>query len=388
MQSVRPLSTNPSVTLAPGMMLQRKCACGQHTGGADCEQCKKTHGVLQRHPAGKPVPPIVHNVLSSSGQPLEAGARAFMERRFGHDFSQVRVHTDGLAVQSAADINAHAYATGHHIVFAPGAYAPSSKNGQETLAHELAHVVQQQKSGLPPGITTQGEDLRISQPGDPAELEAERAAAEVLQDRGAAHPIAISSSPASPQMISRQPKPEPATAQPTKAEEKADAHLNFLATFPDHAITEWRKLTPAAQTLVVFKMMGKYGEPFATDFLAYAQRKKKPNLVTTFTNRASDNPKSLAQRGYRFAGTRAGARIWVHPSGSEVDVISSTASGTKPPPPPPPPEPPDDIHKRCVEHCLLDTGDTDECKQCCEATIPASDQRCRNACDISCDTKL
>src|SRR5258708_5219556 len=65
-----------------GSVLQRKCACGQNTGGGECEDCKKKHDVLQRHPSGNSeaasVPPIVHEVLSSPGQPLDAATRAFM----------------------------------------------------------------------------------------------------------------------------------------------------------------------------------------------------------------------------------------------------------------------------------------------------------------------
>ncbi len=82
-----------------GGILQRKCACGQHTiAGGECEECRqKGEGMIQRtavSPAPvNAVPPIVHDVLSSPGQTLDAGTRAFMEPRFGHDFSQVRVHS-------------------------------------------------------------------------------------------------------------------------------------------------------------------------------------------------------------------------------------------------------------------------------------------------------
>ncbi len=66
-----------------------------------------------------------------------------MERRFGHDFSRVRVHTDAAAEQSARDVNAHAYTVGTDIVFGAGRYAPGSGEGRRLLAHELTHVVQQ-----------------------------------------------------------------------------------------------------------------------------------------------------------------------------------------------------------------------------------------------------
>jgi hypothetical protein len=66
-----------------------------------------------------------------------------MESRFSHDFSQVRIHTDALAAQSADAVNALAYTVGGDVVFGAGQYAPSSMEGQHLLAHELTHVVQQ-----------------------------------------------------------------------------------------------------------------------------------------------------------------------------------------------------------------------------------------------------
>jgi hypothetical protein len=72
-----------------------------------------------------------------------------MEHRFGHDFSQVRVHTDASAAESARDVNAHAYTVGGHMVFGRGRYAPSTVAGQKLLAHELTHVIQQNATSAP-----------------------------------------------------------------------------------------------------------------------------------------------------------------------------------------------------------------------------------------------
>jgi hypothetical protein len=66
-----------------------------------------------------------------------------MEPRFGHDFSQVRVHNDTAANKSATVVNAQAYTVGPHIVFGAGRYEPSSISGKRILAHELAHTIQQ-----------------------------------------------------------------------------------------------------------------------------------------------------------------------------------------------------------------------------------------------------
>lgn len=88
-------------------------------------------------------PGIVHDVLRSSGQPLNESTRAFLEPRFGHDFSDVRVHTDSRAADSARAVDALAYTIGRDVVFGAGQYAPEATQGRQLLAHELAHVVQQ-----------------------------------------------------------------------------------------------------------------------------------------------------------------------------------------------------------------------------------------------------
>src|SRR5690242_18758815 len=100
-------------------VLQRKCACGQHTGGGECEECKKKRLQRRRDPGAEPseVPPIVHEVLKSPAQSLDARTRDFMEPRFGHDFSGVRVHTDAGAAASARSVGALAYTVGRDVVF-------------------------------------------------------------------------------------------------------------------------------------------------------------------------------------------------------------------------------------------------------------------------------
>jgi GH24 family phage-related lysozyme (muramidase) len=103
-------------------------------------QTKSTHA---GDSGGIAAPPIVHDVLRSPGQPLDATARAFMEPRFGQDFSRVRVHTDARAADSAAAIGARAYTVGHDVAFGRGRYDPAHTEGSHLLAHELTHVVQQ-----------------------------------------------------------------------------------------------------------------------------------------------------------------------------------------------------------------------------------------------------
>jgi hypothetical protein len=165
-----------ALTPAPAGLLRRKCACGGAPGLAgECAECREKRLTLQRRAvhqsAPSEVPAIVHEVLRSPGRPLDPAARAFHGSRFGHDFSRVRVHTDGRAARSARAVGSLAYTVGEQIVFGAGQYDPSGAAGRALLAHELAHVVQGAGgSGLPRGVA----------PADsPWEREADRAAAVV-----------------------------------------------------------------------------------------------------------------------------------------------------------------------------------------------------------------
>jgi hypothetical protein len=91
--------------------------------------------------------PIVPGILNSSGQPLDQVTRAFMESRFGQDFSAVRVHAGAAAEHSARAMNANAYTVGNDIVFGSGQFAPETAAGRRLIAHELTHVVQQSRLG-------------------------------------------------------------------------------------------------------------------------------------------------------------------------------------------------------------------------------------------------
>ncbi|HEY5175994.1 MAG TPA: DUF4157 domain-containing protein [Terriglobales bacterium] len=115
-----------------------------------CPKCQAAHAQsgLGLVPAGETAaPPAVGEVLRSPGQALDPATRAFMESRFGHDFSSVRVHADAAAAASASSLNARAYTAGRDIAFASAEYAPGTAEGGRLLAHELAHVVQQSGGG-------------------------------------------------------------------------------------------------------------------------------------------------------------------------------------------------------------------------------------------------
>jgi hypothetical protein len=129
--------------------------------------------------------PVLDVVNSGGGSPLDEHTRADMESRLGHDFSDVRVHTDGSADQSARSVNAQAYTVGSDIVFSSGRYDPASDSGRHMLAHELTHVVQQ-RSGPVDG-TDAGGGVKVSDPSDRFEREA---AASADQAMAAAAPVA------------------------------------------------------------------------------------------------------------------------------------------------------------------------------------------------------
>ena len=185
--------------VAPARPLRHKCACAGSVTGGECEACKKERGgTLQRAivytTASTAVSPIVHEVLRTPGQPLDAATRAVMESRFHHDFSQVRVHADERASSGAREVNGLAYAVGRDIFFNAGAYNPAAPAGRWVLAHELAHVVQQ-------GDARASADSEIElNASDAVEREADIAATAAVDGFGNSR-TAVSSRPGAPSLM-------------------------------------------------------------------------------------------------------------------------------------------------------------------------------------------
>ncbi len=133
--------------------LQRACLCDGECPRCQTQQPRHEPKVIQAKrlqvsDRGRtPAPPIVHEALAGPGQPLDRSARDFMEPRFGHDFSQVRIYTDAKAAESSRALNALAYTVGRNIVFEPGQYQPHTNVGRHLLAHELSHTIQQGTTG-------------------------------------------------------------------------------------------------------------------------------------------------------------------------------------------------------------------------------------------------
>ncbi|WP_431284188.1 DUF4157 domain-containing protein [Humitalea sp. 24SJ18S-53] len=142
-------------------LLQRACGCG-----------KKDDRKLQRSTrsgatASGFAPPIVHAVLRAPGTALDDRSRPLAERILGPAFSQVRIHSDSRAAESATAVDALAYTVGAHIVFGPGRFAPGTAEGDHLLAHELVHVAQQGAAPVPANLV-------IGAPDSPFEAQAER----------------------------------------------------------------------------------------------------------------------------------------------------------------------------------------------------------------------
>jgi hypothetical protein len=126
----------------------------------------------------------VLDVVGNGGTPLEPAVRAAMEGRLGADFSDVRIHTDDEATASARAVGAEAYTVGADVVVRSDRWSPDTPDGQRTLAHELAHVIQQRAG--PVATTPAGGGIGLSDPGDAFE----RAADQVARAATAASPAA------------------------------------------------------------------------------------------------------------------------------------------------------------------------------------------------------
>lgn len=238
------LKPTPAFQKTRANLLQRKCACGGNPGmGGECEECRRKK--LQRRAVdaphlqplsperrGETAPPIVNEVLNSFGQPLDVETRGLLETRFGHDFSRVRVHTDGRAAESARAVNALAYTVGSDIVFDKGQYSPNTFAGQKLIAHELTHVVQQ--SSVASGIR---DGLEIGAAEDAAEIESDTMA-ERVSASGMDSVATSSRTTQSRQMVQRKVSPDYSTI------EKLLGKKNVTAADVHQVLVILRRLAP------------------------------------------------------------------------------------------------------------------------------------------------
>ncbi|MFF3092050.1 DUF4157 domain-containing protein [Streptomyces cyaneofuscatus] len=204
---------------ALGPLVQRARAAASASGASEqaaAEQAaaEEAAGEQQRSP--------VHDVVSSGGgAPLDTDTRADMESRMGADFSDVRVHHDSAAHESAKGVGAHAYTVGNNVVFQRDAYDPASPQGRTTLAHELTHVIQQ-RNGPVEGTEAPG-GIRVSDPSDRFEREAVANADRVLSDPAPATPVAAAPAAPAPAAPAVQ-----RTATEDEDEQPADVQGSFV----------------------------------------------------------------------------------------------------------------------------------------------------------------
>lgn len=123
-------------------------------------------------------------VTSDTAQPLEPATRSRFEAGFGRDFSDVRVHAGPAAAASARERRAQAYTVGTDVHFGAGRFRPDTRQGQQLIGHELAHVVQQSRGGTA---------------SDDAEARADVASTQVVQG-ATVSPEALGGAPRAPQM--------------------------------------------------------------------------------------------------------------------------------------------------------------------------------------------
>jgi hypothetical protein len=97
----------------------------------------------EKRPDARPAPRIEPG--SSGGTPLDATTNRVMQRYFGYDFSQIRIHADDDAAALSQSLSARAFTYGSDVFFNKGEYDPRSEKGSRLLAHELTHVVQQSR---------------------------------------------------------------------------------------------------------------------------------------------------------------------------------------------------------------------------------------------------
>lgn len=167
-----------TATGAGGAGLQRKPGVEEKLKDGPPRRMQSPHvarfadavGLMQRKAEGQPN--VASNVAAdiansgSSGAPLPLSVRRFMEPRFKADFSGVRIHTGAKAAQLSRQLNAQAFTVGNQIFFGKDRFRPESADGQELIAHELTHTIQQGAAQQQPTVH-RSEDVTVTQQSTP-----------------------------------------------------------------------------------------------------------------------------------------------------------------------------------------------------------------------------
>lgn len=255
MSQERAVQTNQQTTTTSSLassVLQRKCACGQHThAGGECAGCRKKSHHLQRRAVNEAgpaaAPPIVNEVLRSPGQPLDSDTRAFMEPRFDHDFSRVQAHTGSPEMIQRQPI---------------GGEEERVEEPDEEARREL-----EEEEGAGPIFTTvtQLKRLVIGSSSDAYEREADRVADGVMQ-RDTQDPLAelyrseidapLATAPLPIQRVSNNPQPrtvdldlDQSGGQPLERRVQRDMESRFGYSFENARIHNYTKSHRIARSL-------------------------------------------------------------------------------------------------------------------------------------------
>ncbi|MFF7528469.1 DUF4157 domain-containing protein [Streptomyces bobili] len=274
-----PLPLNHAVgTRSPEAVLALQRAAGNTAVAALAERERHTHDAGCGH---APVQrSAVNQVIASPGSPLPTPVRQDMESRLGADFTDVRLHTDATARRSAAEVGARAYTSGSHIVIGDGGADP------HTLAHELTHVIQQRQG--PVAGTDNGSGLRISDPSDRFEREAEANAHRVMS------------------------APAPVTAPVTAPAVQRSATNATATPAPHHAVVQRMNGTATAGPDELALMANPTVRDMGGGFRKYT--------VDTANPGGDPEPLYRGMRGQEFAALRAGAL----PQGGSYQGFSPT----------------------------------------------------------------
>ncbi|MCX2184911.1 DUF4157 domain-containing protein [Streptomyces sp. SKN60] len=263
-------TTGVGGVLSPQTVLALQRTIGNAAVSRLVEESRHQHGAGCGHAQSSEAAPApvqrsaVHDVLRSSGSPLDDGTRADMESRLGADFSDVRVHNDRAARASAAEVGARAYTSGNHIVIGDGG------GDRHTLAHELTHVIQQRQG--PVSGTDNGSGLRVSDPSDRFEREAEANARRALS--GSA-PVPVAGAVAEP-------------AQRTAGGTRSSApSVQRVPTDPEQTTSSSSSSVPSAQETAVATAPA-YGTEISTPEEAIAHGLNADNTLVVNAGHSGD----------------------------------------------------------------------------------------------------
>jgi hypothetical protein len=163
------------------------------------------------------------NQARGQGQPLDNATQEQMGAAMGQDFSSVRVHTSPESDDLNQQLGAKAFTTGQDIHFREGAYDPGSSSGQELIAHELTHVVQQGS-----GAVKGGSGMTVNAPGDVYEQEADAVAKEVAGPSVSSAQASVQRQEAEEEELQMQPMEEEEEVQMQEMEEEEEVQMQEL----------------------------------------------------------------------------------------------------------------------------------------------------------------